>query len=72
MRLTRRNNTDGLWVHTSGGVNHNFVSFNFTGNGLGRAYDFELELFGTGATKSLSVILVALSSVIMFVKYFMY
>ncbi|CAG9797129.1 unnamed protein product [Chironomus riparius] len=72
MRLTRLNNTDGLWTHTGGGLNHNFVSFNFSGSGLGRAYDFELELFGTAASKSLSIILVALSSFTMFIKYFMY
>ena len=72
MRLTRQNNTDGLWTLTSGGVNNTFVSFDFRGSGLGRAYDFELELFGTGASKSFSVVLVALSSTIMFLKYFIY
>lgn len=72
MRLTRQNNTDGLFTLTSGGVNHNFVNFDFRGTGPGRAYDFELELFGTGSTKSFSIILIALSSFIMFIKIILY
>ncbi|XP_070495094.1 uncharacterized protein [Chironomus tepperi] len=70
MRLTRLNNTDGSWALTSGGLDHTFVRFDFRGIAPGRGYDFNLELFGTGATKSISIVLVALSSVIMFIKSF--
>ena len=70
MRLTRMNNTDGLWNLRSGGVNHTFYNLDFWGAGVGRAYDFNVELFGAGSTKSFSVVLITLSSLLLCVLYF--
>ena len=64
MRLIRLNGTDGLHTLISGGVNHKFVDFLFMGVGMGRAYDFNVELFGSAATKSFSVVLIVLSSLV--------
>ncbi|CAG9797128.1 unnamed protein product [Chironomus riparius] len=72
MILTRKNNTEGIWILRNGGVGQTFADFEFRGAGVGRAFDFVLEIFGTGATKSNSVFLITLSSAIMIIKYFMY
>ena len=72
MILTRNNNTDGIWILRNGGVSQTFADFEFRGAGVGRAFDFDLEVFGAGAMKSFSIILVSLSSVLMIIKYFIY
>lgn len=66
MRLTSLNFTNGFANLTGGGINNTFVNFDFKGFD-GKAYDFNLELFGNGAvTKSLSVILVLLLKVLFY------
>lgn len=65
MRLKSLNNTNGLWELTDGGLNKSFVTFNFKGAGVGRAYDFNIEIFGNSAAAiKLSMILVILSTFI--------
>lgn len=70
MRLLRLNGTDGLHTLTGGGVNHKFVTFDFMGVGVGRAFDFNIELYGTAATKSLSLLIATMSSILIFGLYF--
>lgn len=70
MRLTRLNGTDGLHTLISGGVNHKFVNFDFMGVGMGRAYDFNIELYGSAATKSFSVVSVILLSFVIYILNF--
>lgn len=68
MRLTRLNGTDGLHTLLSGGVNHKFVNFDFMGVGIGRAYDFNIELYGSAAKKGFSIVLVLFSSFLLSVS----
>ncbi|KAL7039840.1 hypothetical protein ACKWTF_000137 [Chironomus riparius] len=70
MRLIRLNGTDGLHTLISGGVNHKFVNFDFMGVGIGRAYDFDIELFGSAATKNFSTVLTLLSSFLIYIFNF--
>lgn len=65
MRLLSLNNTNGLWELIGGGLNDSFVTFNFKGVGAGGSYDFNVEIFGNGATAvNFSVLIVMLSSIL--------
>jgi hypothetical protein len=60
MRLYALNGIRGAYALIDGGLGHNFVTFRFVGESLGRGFDFRLELYNCGALKSLSVVLVLL------------
>lgn len=65
MKLTRLNETNGLWNLIAGGINESFVTFNFKGDKAGEPYDFNLELYGNSAESGkLSMILMILSGIL--------
>jgi hypothetical protein len=65
IKLTSLNNTNGLWELTDGGLNKSFVTFTFRGAGVGRAYDFNIEIFGNNAAvMKMSMIAVILSTIL--------
>ena len=61
MRLYALNGTRGAFAFIDGGLGHNFVTFRFVGESIGRGFDFRLELYNSVSSKSLSVVLVLLS-----------
>jgi hypothetical protein len=61
IRLTSLNYTTGLYEIIDGGLEQNFVTFNFKGARAGSPYDFKVEIYGNSAvTVKLSVVLLAL------------
>ncbi|XP_070495109.1 uncharacterized protein [Chironomus tepperi] len=70
MKLIRLNGTDGLHTLNGGGVNHDFVNFDFMGVGFGRGYDFNVELYGGAAIKGLSGIILGLSFLLCCIFYY--
>lgn len=65
MRLITLNFTNGLYEIIGGGLNHSSVTFNFKGPDTGKAYDFNLEIFGNSANHGkLSMILVILLGIL--------
>ena len=67
MRLFALNGTRGGFSLIEGGLGHNFVTFRFFGESLGRGFDFRLELYNNAVSSKLSVILVLLSCLIYFI-----
>ena len=66
LRLTSVNSTDGLWEELGGGVNNNFVIFNFKGSEAGKPYDFRLEIFSNNAATLKLSIFLAIFCIILF------
>ena len=65
MRLYALNGTRGAFTIIRGGLGHDFVTFRFIGESLGRGFDFRLEIYENGANlKNLSVILVTFLNVV--------
>ncbi|CAG9798238.1 unnamed protein product [Chironomus riparius] len=65
IRLTSLNYTTGLYELIGGGLEQNFVTFNFRGSRAGGPYDFNIEIFGNSSVSvKLSMALVAVLSLL--------
>lgn len=61
IRLTSLNSTTGLYELIDGGLEQNFVTFNFKGAQAGLPYDFNVEIYGNSAvTVKMSMALLAM------------